>query len=258
MAKHGQNVWFELLTGDVEGAKRFYSEIIGWKAKDWEDSDPNQPYTMWMVGERPIGGLMKLPAEEKAPPHWIAFTRVDDVDATVAQAVKRGGTVQKAPWDIPKVGRVAVLADPQGAAFAVYKPLEEMPLDKPTVGDFSWAELNTSDYESAWKFYSELFGWQHVESMDMGEGMGTYFMFGEPGQVTRGGMSNTAKVMNMPPHWLHYVSVEDVNATVERIKSKGGKILNGPMEVPGGDLIAQAQDPQGGAFAIHARGTGQG
>lgn len=254
MAKKGQNVWYDLTTSDMEGAKRFYGETIRWTTQDWGDADPNTPYTMWTVGDRPIGGLMKIPADVKVPPHWISYTRVDDVDATTEQAVKLGGTVQRAPWDIPKVGRIAILADPQGAAFAVFTPLEEMPLAQPSAGDFGWAELNTTDYESAWKFYSALFGWQHRESMDMGPEMGTYFMFNDPEKITKGGMSNMANVMNMPPHWLHYVMVDDVHATVERIKGKGGKVLNGPMGVPGGDLIAQCQDPQGALFAIYGEG----
>ena len=258
MAKNGQNVWFELMTTDTEGAKRFYSEVIGWKVKAWEDADPNNPYSMWLVGEKPVGGLMRIPAEAKgAPPHWLAYTNVDDVDAVTEKTRKLGGTVHKAPFEVPKVGRLAILADPQGAVFAVFKGSdeEEMPVSPPAgAGEFSWAELNTTDWESAWKFYSQLFGWQHRESMDMGGEMGTYFMFNDPDMVTKGGMSNMASMMKVPPHWLHYVTVDDVPAAVERIKSKGGKVLNGPMDVPGGDVIAQCQDPQGAFFAIYAEG----
>jgi predicted enzyme related to lactoylglutathione lyase len=255
MAKKGQNVWFDLMTSDVAAAKRFYSEVIGWKTEDWKDSDPKNPYTMWKIGERPIGGVMGTPAEAAGvPPHWMAHTKVDDVDATVAEAKKLGGSVHKPAWDIPNVGRLAILADPQGAAFSVYKPSEDTPTAPPSqAGEFSWAELNTTDYESAWKFYSQLFGWKATESMDMGEGMGMYFMFSDPDKVTKGGMSNMAKTMNAPAHWLHYVTVDDINGAVERVKSKGGKVLNGPMDVPGGDVIAQCQDPQGGFFALHAR-----
>ncbi|MPZ17617.1 MAG: hypothetical protein GEV06_06870 [Luteitalea sp.] len=90
--------------------------------------------------------------------------------------------------------------------------------------------------------------------MDMGAGMGIYFMFNDPDKITKGGMSNMAKAMNMPPHWLHYVTVDEIAATMERVKSKGGKVLNGPMDVPGGDQIAQCQDPQGGFFAVYAAG----
>ncbi|MGH9158621.1 MAG: VOC family protein [Vicinamibacteraceae bacterium] len=256
MAKQGQNVWYDLTTSDPAGAMRFYAEIMGWKTQAWPDSDPNMPYTMWMVGNRPVGGVMKMPPDVNAP-HWMSYTRVDDVDATAEQAKKLGGSVQIGPEDIPKVGRFAVLTDPQGAAFAVLKPLEDMPQVKPEVGDFIWSELNTTDYESAWKFYSALFGWQHTESMDMGREMGIYFMFKDPEGITKGGMSNVATMMKMPAHWLHYVTVDEVAAAVERVKSRGGEVLNGPMDVPGGGQIAQCVDPQGAFFAIHAEEKGK-
>lgn len=255
MAKKGQNVWYELMTTDIEAARRFYTEVVGWKTKAWDEAPADSPYSMWLAGEKMVGGLMKLPAEAKgAPPHWLAYTKVDDVDAASRQAEKLGGKVLHAPFDVPKIGRMAVLADPQGATFAVFKGEGEMPMSPPTgTGEFSWSELNTTDWEAAWKFYGELFGWQHRESMDMGE-MGTYFMWNDPDQVTKGGMSNMAKAMKMPAHWLHYITVDDVPAAVARVTGKGGKVLNGPMDIPGGDVIAQCQDPQGAFFAIYAEG----
>jgi predicted enzyme related to lactoylglutathione lyase len=200
---------------------------------------------------------MALPAEDKTkgvPPNWMGYIETGDVDATVKLAEKLGGRVYQPPMDIPKVGRFAVLADPQGAVFATFKPLEAGPDAPRKPGFVSWHELNTTDYEGAWKFYSELFGWKPTSSMDMGQDMGQYFMFGLDAQNSMGGMSNVAKQMKMPPHWLYYVTVEDIDAAVERIKKAGGKILNGPMDVPGNDKIAQCMDPQGAAFAIYMEG----
>ena len=256
MATTGQNVWFDLMTTDLEGAKSFYTAVIGWTTQPFPDADPTKPYTMWVAGDEAIGGVMELPREARshgAPPHWIAYTTVDDVDATVTKAKELGGAVYTGPMDIPSVGRFAVLADPQGAVFAVFKPLEatDAPSDAP--GQFSWSELNATDYEAAWSFYSTLFGWKHRSSMEMGPGE-TYFMWTDAEGKTKGGMSNLAKQMNVPSHWLHYVTVADIHQTLERIKDKGGKILNGPMEIPGDDLIAQCLDPQGAAFAIYAHG----
>jgi len=256
MASKGQNVWYDLMTTNVEGATAFYTETIGWKTQVWKDGDPNKPYTMWKAGESPLGGVMALADEAKAmgaPPHWIAYTVVDDVDASAQTAEKLGGKVYASPMDIPEVGRFAILADPQGATFAIFKPAGEMNAPPDAPGQFSWAELNTTDYEAAWKFYSELFGWQHRSSMEMGPS-GTYFMFNDPSEKTKGGMSNMAKQMNAPAHWLHYVTVDDMDGTVERIKKHGGKILNGPMDIPGDDKIAQCQDPQGAFFAVFAHG----
>lgn len=252
-AKKGRFVWYDLMTTDVDAARKFYTEVIGWKTTKWEQ----EGYQMWTVGEQPIGGLMALPDEAKkmgAPPNWLAYIETDDVDATVNLAEKLGGRVYRKPADIPNVGRFAILADPQGATFATFKaqtPGADTP-SKP--GFFSWHELNTTDYEGAWKFYSELFGWKPTSSMDMGQDLGAYWMFGLDPQKSMGGMSNVAKQMKMPPHWMYYVTVENIDATVGGIKKAGGKILNGPMDIPGNDKIAQCMDPQGAAFAIYMEG----
>jgi predicted enzyme related to lactoylglutathione lyase len=253
----GRNVWFDLMTSDVAGAQRFYGEVIGWKTQPWEDADPKEPYAMWTVGEQPIGGVMRLPDEAKkmgAPPHWIAYTTVDDVDETVDEAVELGAKLLKAPFDIPTVGRSAFLADPQGAVFSVFTPEDDMDSPPDAHGQFSWSELNTTDYEAAWKFYAKLFGWQKREAMDMGPPVGTYFMFQSESEATKGGMSNVATAMKVPPHWLYYVTVSDIKATLERVIKLGGKVMNGPMEIPGDDLIAQCVDPQGAFFAVYQHG----
>jgi uncharacterized protein len=253
MAKKGQNVWYELMTTDIEGAKRFYTEVIGWRTKDWDQAPADKPYTMWMAGEKMVGGLMPLPAEARgAPPHWLAYTQVDDVDASVEQAVKLGGRVHAPAFEVPNVGRMAILADPQGAVFAVFKGAQDMPVTPAVgLGEFSWSELNTTDYEAAWTFYSQLFGWQHRETMDMGPD-GKYFMWHDGAdKVTKGGMSNAAGKMKFPPSWLHYVNVDDVPAALARVKSKGGKVFNGPEDIPDGGVIAQCMDAQGAAFALY-------
>ncbi len=256
MTTIGRNVWFELLTTDTKAAEAFYSETIGWKAETGT-MEGMPPYTMWKMGEDSMAGMMTLPAEAAemgAPPHWMAYTTVENVDETASKATELGGKTLKAGFSVPNIGRMAILADPQGAAFAVFTPETEIPEAKPErLGSFSWAELNTTDYEGAWKFYAELFEWKHKSSMDMGE-MGTYFMFDGGDSATKGGMSNTAAMMKMPAHWLHYVTVDDCDAAAERVTKNGGKILNGPMDIPGGDRIAQCMDPQGAAFAIYSAG----
>jgi uncharacterized protein len=250
----GRFVWYELMTTDLAAAQAFYTEIIGWTTKRWEENN----YTMWAAGEQSVGGVMLLPeAAQKmgAPPHWVGYVATDDVDATVKKAQELGGRVYVPGTDIPTVGRFAVLADPQGATFAVYKSLTATsgePVEKP--GHFTWAELNSTDYESAWKFYSELFGWKPTSAMDMGPEFGKYFMFGVTAEKSMGGMSNAANMMKAPAHWLHYIVVPDIDATVALIKEKGGRVLNGPMDIPGGDRIAQCMDPQGAAFAIYGSG----
>lgn len=159
--------------------------------------------------------------------------------------------------DMPEVGRFAVLADPQGASFGVLAAASETQLpDRASLGAFSWAELNTTDWKAAWKFYSELFGWKKTSSMDMGPEMGEYFMFTNEGDESMGGMSDAANMMKAPAHWLFYANVKDADKTAGQLGEKGAKVLNGPMDVPGGDRIAQCMDPQGGMFAIYSSGTG--
>ncbi|MGH7572889.1 MAG: VOC family protein, partial [Gemmatimonadota bacterium] len=205
-----------------------------------------------------IGGVMELPQEacdQGAPPHWTAYVAVDDVDATAKKAGKLGGKVVVEPRDIPDVGRFAILHDPQGASIAIYRSEQETPpAGEPQVGQFSWHELATTDHEAALAFYSELFGWKKTDAVDMGE-MGTYQMYNK-GDRMLGGMFNKSGDMPGPPAWLYYTRVEDIDETVEKVRAKGGQVMNGPMEVPGGDRIAQCMDPQGAVFAVHARNGG--
>jgi predicted enzyme related to lactoylglutathione lyase len=242
------------MTTDVEAAKAFYTEVIGWTVKGGEGAEP---YYMWTVGERPVGGLMTLPPEARqygAPPHWLGYLGTPDVDATVGQAQQLGASVLVPTQEIPGVGRFAIVADPQRAALGVFAMANEMPSVPPEPGDITWNELNSTDWESAWKFYSELFGWTETEAMDMGPEAGTYFMFKDASADSSiGGMSNMAKAQGLPAHWLFYVTVADLEAALERVKGNGGKVLNGPMEVPGGDRVAQCMDPQGALFALHWR-----
>jgi predicted enzyme related to lactoylglutathione lyase len=208
---------------------------------------------MWTRGDTPVGGLMSLPDEAKkagAPPHWLAYIGTSNVDGSVAKATSLGAQVLVPPNDIPTVGRFAVLTDPQGAVFAMYSPSNApAPEGPPALGDMSWHELTTTDYAAAFDFYSALFGWEKKGAMDMGP-MGTYQMFGTRGRML-GGMMNKTADMPMPPNWLVYARVDDVTGVVQRVKDHGGKLLHGPVEVPGGDLIAVCMDPQGAAFAVH-------
>jgi predicted enzyme related to lactoylglutathione lyase len=251
-SNRGRFVWYDLMTTDIEAAKAFYTAVVGWGTQLWEA--PGMSYTMWTVGDRPIGGTMKLPDEAVAGgarPHWLAYVTVPDVDATVARARELGATVMVPPADIPTVGRYAVLADPQGALIAPYKPESSTPEPEgmPPVGEFSWHELATPDPEAAFGFYADLFGWEKTSEFDMGE-MGIYQLYGRRG-MTLGGIYRKAAEMPGPPAWLHYARVADVNAATETARSHGGQVLNGPMEVPGGDWITMILDPQGGPFAVH-------
>jgi predicted enzyme related to lactoylglutathione lyase len=246
------------MTTDPTAAKAFYNQLVGWGTQPYEGGD--MPYTMWTAGEEPVGGVMDLPKEASdagAPPHWIAYTAVSDVAATCDRAVELGGTVLHPATDIEGAGCFAVLQDPQGAVFAVYYS-DQLSTDAPQpagVGKISWHELATSDHQAGCDFYASLFGWETQEDMNMGEGW-IYRIYGQPGSFPLGGMFTKPAEMPGPPMWLYYISVPSVDDAVEKVKELGGQILNGPMEVPGGDKIAQCMDPQGAAFALHSKAAG--
>jgi predicted enzyme related to lactoylglutathione lyase len=250
----GRFVWYDLMTTDPEAAQSFYTKLIGWSTEGW---DAPTPYTMWKNEDQSLGGVMTLPDEAKqagAPPHWLGYIHTPDVDQTLKTAEENQAKVLVPAQDIPEVGRFAVVSDPQGAAFAIFSPKGEAPghAGEPQVGEVSWHELNTSDHENAWGFYETLFGWKKLDAMDMGE-MGMYQMFTHAGSdLPMGGMFNKPKEVPGPPFWLYYARVDDVHKSVEDVKKLGGQVLNGPMEVPGGDHIAQCMDPQGAAFALHS------
>jgi uncharacterized protein len=243
----GQFVWHELMTTDPQAAGAFYSKVLPWKTQPSGMPD----YTLWVSGKTQTGGLMAQPESARqsgAPPSWLVYIGTPDVDATAAAAERLGGKVLRAPGDIPGVGRFAVLADPQGAAFAVFKPGGSPPPEGAPSTDFSWHELATSDQHAALSFYSELFGWSRGPAHDMGPA-GTYQLI-EHGGAQVGG---AYKLMDAskPPHWLTYISVASVDKAAAAAKAAGGRVTQGPMEVPGGSRIAQILDPQGGAFAVH-------
>ncbi len=250
----GRFVWYDLMTTDQPAAKAFYNQLIGWGTKLWEDGD--MPYTMWTNGPTPFGGLMDLPKEASdagAPPNWLAYIAVADVAATSSRVEELGGEVLHPATDIPGAGCFAVLRDPQGAVFSVYASdgLSTDAPEPPGVGEISWHELATSDYAAGYDFYAALFGWEIQQDLDMGEGW-MYRIYGQPGSFPLGGMFTKPAEMPGPPMWLYYVSVPSVDDAVARVKELGGKVLNGPMDVPGGDKIAQCMDPQGAVFAIHS------
>ena len=241
----GQFVWHELMTPDAGKAHAFYAKAIGWKSQPWEE---DASYVMFAARRGPIGGTASR--TNGAAPHWLPYIGTGNIEKTVKQAQELGGTVVQDIDSLSSGSRYAVLKDPFGATFGVYESAEDYgTISPPQPGEHSWHELMTGDFRAAFEFYSSLFGWQKMDEHDMGE-LGTYMIWGLDGRQL-GGMFNA---MNgaPPPSWLSYVRVKDVHQTARKVKSAGGQVVNGPMEVPGGDWIVQAVDPQGAMFAAHA------
>jgi predicted enzyme related to lactoylglutathione lyase len=248
----GRPLWYELMTTDPTAAEAFYKAVVGWTSAPFPGSP--DPYTVFSrSGGAQVAGLMKTPAGMNAPPFWAMYVGVPDLDKGAAHIKRLGGSECSPVIEVPTVGRMQMVNDPQGAAFYIYEPSgDPRPEGPPEVGEGSWHELMTTDAQAAMKFYTEIFGWQPSETMDMGA-MGKYHMFNRPHGMIGGMMNKPPEMAQVPPNWQIYFRVPDITAATERIKANGGQILNGPMEVPGGDWIVNAMDPQGAAFALHAR-----
>ena len=239
-------VWHDLMTPDVEAAKKFYGEVVGWNF-----DPPMDGYVVGKAGDAGVIGIMETPPHLKGmPPFWSGYVYTPDVDDAARQAKSLGGEIKREPWDVPGMLRLAVLADPTGAMFNIMKPLstEERKMPAPgAVGTVGWNELHAGDLNKAWDFYSRMFGWTKGTTMPMGE-HGDYQLFQIGGQDVGGMMKKFAE---MPmPIWAYYFFVDGIDKAAERLKKAGGKVLMGPHEVPGGMWIVNAQDSQGGFFNL--------
>jgi predicted enzyme related to lactoylglutathione lyase len=251
----GQHVWYELMTSDLAGAEAFYGTVIGWTVQD--SGQPGPRYDMLKVGDQAVGGMLALSDEacaQGARPAWQAYISVADVDAAAQAVAADGGKIWVPATDIPGVGRFSMVSDPGGASFYLFRGMEgDYPPELPrgTPGKFAWHELYAHDLDAAWAFYQRHFGWTLADTMDMGP-MGRYQMY-----CTAAGAEAAGGMMTKPPEvprpcWLYYVNVPAIDAAVARITAGGGQILNGPMQVPGGQWIVNALDPQGAAFSLVA------
>ena len=210
------------------------------------------PIILFGDGKASISGLTQLPDDARqmgAKPSWIGYVGVDDVDATADRITRLGGAVHVPPTDVSDISRFSIFTDPQTARLALFKwlkPGQEQPADPGAPGRVGWHELLAADWEQAWAFYGELFGWQK-EDAEVGE-TGTYQLFSAGGQMIGGMLTKPATIP--APFWLYYFNVGDIDATAQRVKAGGGQILDGPLEVPGGSWIVRCADPQGAVFAL--------
>ncbi len=247
----GWFAWHELATTNPAAAESFYTQVAAWTTRPSQLSDS---YRMIEAGGTPMGGIVAIDpsvADRRGEPHWTPYVYVYDVDSTARRSTALGGKVLAGPAEVPGVGGWALIGDPQGANVGIFEPDRPggAPGAAPKRGEFSWHELATTDYNAAFAFYRAVFDWERTSEFDMGP-MGTYLMFGQRGRAY-GGMFNHQGDAT-PPRWLSYIGVADVNPASEAVRRLGGSILNGPMEVPNGDWIATARDPQGGSFALQS------
>ena len=255
--KHGDFIWYELLTGDVDGAQQFYGPLLGWDFADSGASD--MAYREISIDGNAIGGLMSLTTdmtENGAQPCWLGYITVEDVDRMVEAIESAGGDIHLTPRDIPGVGRFALVTDPAGAMFYVMKTIPPtadpeytslaFAAAEPLVGHCAWNELASGDPAMALNFYHDLFGWEKDGEMDMGPA-GKY-EFLRHGHMIGAIMPRAED--NPESAWTFYFRVHDIDAAATRIEQDGGTILQPPIEIPGGDYALIGRDPQGARFAL--------
>ena len=244
--KVGTFIWHENNTTDVETARRFYSELLGWGTEEWPGE---MEYTIVKSGDQGHGGIMAVQGE--APPHWLGHVFVEDADETARRAEAAGGKILFGPESIPEVGRFALISDPQGAVISAFTPQGEGEVGE---GVFVWDELHTSDPAAAKSFYGEVFGWS-ARDADMG-GF-PYTIFKSAGDRDVAGCSELREG-EPGPHWLIYIGTSDVDATTARAKELGGTILVEPMDIPNDvGRFSVIQDPAGAVFGLYKPGTPQ-
>ncbi|MFF6996680.1 VOC family protein [Streptomyces sp. NPDC008313] len=240
----GGPCWTELGTSDLESAKRFYADLFGWRP----ETDPRPEaggYTVAHLGDAPVAALSPL-YQETQPVAWNVSFAVTDADAAVEAVRAAGGTVLVAPMDVFDVGRFAVVSDPEGAVFQLWQARSFAGADLFNApGALGWVELMTRAPDRATEFYTTLFGWT-VGGSDR------YTQWGLAGADFGGMLTMDEKFPHeVPPHWLPYFAVEDVDATANAAAGAGGSSLMEPTSVPDGPRIAVLRDPQKAVFGIY-------
>jgi predicted enzyme related to lactoylglutathione lyase len=262
---HGDFVWYELITPDVDAAQAFYAPLLGWTVRD--AGVPGIDYRLAATAECDVAGIMRMPAGAPMSPAWLGYVGVEDVDAMAEAFRAEGGTVHLPPTDVSGVGRFALVSDPQGALLYVIRTIppdarpdaESLPFsyDRPRPGHCAWNELVTSDPSAALHFYGRRFGWIHGGEIDMGE-LGAYQFLRHAGRAPEGSppmQGILGAVMRCPPGtprsaWTYYFRVPDIDAAVAHVGAHGGTVTVPPMEIPGGEFSMNAVDPQGTPFAL--------
>ena len=243
----GRFCWHELVTSDLAVATRFYGELFGWTFSD-SPSPAGGTYRMFMLGETMVGGAITAP--DGARSGWLVYVAVDDADASAKRLTELGGKIMVPPTTVPDMLRFACASDPQGAAFGILQPLgasaEQKPDEGPArPGAFCWDELHTKETAAAKVFYGGLFGWTGTGEADGGEA----YWHWKHADKDIGGMTSHMGGPGVPPHWLAYVAVSDVDAVTKRAESLGGKVLVPAMEIPKVGRFSVIQDPTGAVFS---------
>jgi uncharacterized protein len=245
----GTPSWVDLETPDVDGAVAFYRGLFGWATEGDRDN-----YRMFRLGGADVAGVGP---EIGRGPAWAAYVTVADVDAAAEAATRHGGSVLVPLRDIETAGRLALVADDQGAALALWQPGDHHGADlKGEPGSLTWIELSCPDAERAKAFYGGLFGWT-AQSYPYGEGgTSSYTEFATAGSGTViAGMIQSPDQWRTegPARWAVYFEVDDTDASTTRAVELGGSVAVQPFDIPHVGRLAVLADPYGATFTVMTR-----
>jgi predicted enzyme related to lactoylglutathione lyase len=243
---NGRFCWHELVTTDLPAATAFYGELLGWSYRD--NPSPAGTYRMFSIGDAMVAGAMAAPTG--VPSGWLVYVAVDDADTAARKVAELGGRVMVQATTVPEMLRFACASDPAGAAFGLLQPFgagaQQQPYEGPDrPGTFCWDELHTKDMAAAKKFYGGLFGWTGKGEADGSEA----YWHWQLDRKAIGGMTSHMGGPNVPPHWLSYLAVADVDAVTQKAAGLGGRALMSAMEVPNVGRFSVVQDPTGAVFS---------
>jgi predicted enzyme related to lactoylglutathione lyase len=237
--------WVDLQTGDQDGAKAFYADLLGWTYEDIPLGD-GMVYSMAQLQGHSVAALGPLQGEDM-PPHWNCYVTVQSADDSAARARELGATLLAEPFDVFDAGRMAAFQDPQGAVLSVWQPNQNIGAGLVNVpGALTWNDLLTPDVEASAQFYRDLFSWQ-IQELAAAEGQ--YWTIANQGRSNGG-------LMPMPPGghpaWNLYFAVDDTDAAIARAGELGGELIMGPVDVSNGTRFAILRDPGSAVFSVAA------
>ena len=236
--------WADLYTKDMAASKKFLSSLFGWVAQDVPDVD----YTMFMLDGESVAGASSMKGEGEIPQVWSCYITVDSVDEMAAKTEELGGKVTMPAMDVMAAGRMIAIQDPSGGDVLLWEPKDHIGATVVNkVGAMGWNELYTNDVEAAKEFYAGLFGWTYETSPDNPG----YHTIVNNGRMNGGILAITPEMgEGIMPHWIPYFTIENVEESLKVAEENGGKLLNGPMEIPGIGKMAGVAGPSGAAFVL--------
>lgn len=239
----GTFCWIELATSDAAGARAFYTGLFGWGVNEFPMGEMGT-YSVFQKNGADAAAMYQMgPEQQGMPPNWLSYVAVDSVDAATEKARSLGGTVVHGPFDVFEMGRMTILADPQGATFAIWETKTHAGVGvRDETNTLCWNELQARNVDAAKKFYPALFDWRLKESPE-------YTEF-HVAQNAVGGMLPSQAPPEVPSYWLPYFAVDDCDASAARAESLGGRVLLPPTDIPDVGRFSVLFDPQGAAFAV--------